>query len=165
MRTEEQHKTEDTANDDNYHELDKVIKEYKDKEGSLITILHQAQKIFGYLPREVQQYIAAKMGIPLPEVYGVVSFYSLFTTLPRGKYTFEVCMGTACYVKGAQHILNKLQDELGIKPGSKTDDGKYSIETTRCKGACSLAPIIGVGKDIHSKVKPERVKDIISSYE
>jgi NADH:ubiquinone oxidoreductase subunit E len=131
----------------------------------LITVLHQAQKIFGHLPREVQIYIAEKMGIPFPEVYGVVSFYSLFSMKPRGKYTIEVCMGTACYVKGAQHILEQLKKELNVQPGEITPDRRFTIETTRCKGACSLAPIIAIGKDIYSKVKPEMTKDILNNYE
>ena len=150
---------------DKYQELKSIIQENKDKEGALITVLHQAQKIFGHLPRDVQIYIAKSLGIPFPEVYGVVSFYSLFNMEKRGKYTIEVCMGTACYVKGGEEILNILKDELEIEPGEITEDGKFTIETTRCKGACSLAPIVAIGDDIHSHVKPDEIIDILNQYE
>ncbi|MFW5991860.1 MAG: NAD(P)H-dependent oxidoreductase subunit E [Halanaerobiaceae bacterium] len=151
--------------DDRYGKLDEIIREFKDKEGSLITILHQAQNIFGHLPREVQIYVARSLGIPFPEVYGVVSFYSLFTMKKRGKYTIEVCMGTACYVKGVKEILEKIKEELGIEPGEVSDDGRFTIETTRCKGACSLAPVIAIGEDIHGKISPEDIPEILNKYE
>ena len=164
-KTEKKIKEKDRELDqDKYNKLDKIINEYKSKEGSLITVLHQAQKVFGYLPREVLIYVSKKMGIPFAEVYGVVSFYSLFTMKQRGKYTIEVCMGTACYVKGSEEILNKIKEELGIEPGEVTDDGLFTIETTRCKGACSLAPVVAIGDDIHSKVTPDSIKDILSQY-
>lgn len=147
-----------------YDELDQVIAEYEDKEGTLITILHQAQKIFGYLPREVQIYVAERLGIPFPEVYGVVSFYSLFSMKPRGKFTIEVCMGTACYVKGAQEILDTLKEELGIEPGETTEDGLFTIESTRCLGACSLAPVISIGEKMHGHLTPEKVKEVLKEY-
>ncbi|MCK4257989.1 MAG: NADH-quinone oxidoreductase subunit NuoE [Halanaerobiales bacterium] len=151
--------------DSRYEQLDQIIREYKDKEGTLITILHQAQKIFGYLPREVQIYIAEHLGIPFPEVYGVVSFYSLFSMEPRGKYTIEVCMGTACYVKGIQQILDVLKEELNIDPGETTEDGMFTIETTRCLGACSLAPVMAIGKDMHGHLTPEKVREILKTYQ
>lgn len=152
-------------NDERYQALDKVIAEYEDIEGSLITVLHQAQKIFGHVPREVQIYIAERLGVPFPEVYGVVSFYSLFSVQPRGEYTIEICMGTACYVKGAQKILDKLTEELGIEPGEITEDGKFSIESTRCLGACSLAPLIKVGDDVHGNITADDVPAILKHYE
>lgn len=164
-KVNEKDKAQDEKKDDRYHKLDEIIREFKDKEGTLITVLHQAQNIFGYLPREVQIYIAKSLGIPLPEVYGVVSFYSLFSMKPRGKYTIEVCIGTACYVKGIEDILEKIKDELGIEPGEVSDDGRFTIETTRCKGACSLAPVIAIGEDIHGKITADEIPDILDKYE
>jgi NADH:ubiquinone oxidoreductase subunit E len=153
-----------TANDKRYQQLDKVLDEYEDVNGALITVLHQAQKIFGYLPREVQIYTAERLGIPFAEVYGVVSFYALFSVKPRGEYTIEICLGTACYVKGAKKILDTLQKELGIEPGETTKDGKFTLETTRCLGACSLAPMIKVGDDIHGNLTIEKVVELLKQY-
>lgn len=150
--------------DERYEKLDLVLDEYEDAKGALITVLHRAQKIFGHLPREVQIYVAERLGLPFAEVYGVVSFYSLFTVEPRGEYTIEVCLGTACYVKGAQKILQKLKAELGIEPGEISEDGKFTIETTRCLGACSLAPIIKVGDDVHGNITPEEIPSILKKY-
>lgn len=150
--------------DERYEKLDLVLAEYEDAKGALITVLHRAQKIFGHLPREVQIYVAERLGLPFAEVYGVVSFYSLFSVEPRGEYTIEVCLGTACYVKGAQKILQKLKAELGIEPGEISDDGKFTIETTRCLGACSLAPIIKVGDDVHGNITPEEIPSILKKY-
>ncbi len=150
--------------DDRYERLDEVISGYGGMDGTLITILHHAQKIFGYLPREVQLYIARETGIPFSEVYSVVSFYSLFTMKPRGKYTIEVCMGTACYVKGSEKILEKLKEELGIEPGEVTDDGKFTIETTRCLGACSLAPVIVINGELFGKMSGEEIEKILDKY-
>ncbi|AZR73228.1 hypothetical protein BBF96_07420 [Anoxybacter fermentans] len=164
MKVEEQKREDEMVRDKRYDQLDKVIHEYKDKEGTLITILHQAQKIFGYLPREVQIYIAEHLGIPFPEVYGVVSFYSMFSMEPRGKYTIEVCMGTACYVKGAQQILDKLKEKLHIEPGQTTEDGKFTIETTRCLGACSLAPVISIDRDVYGNLTPDKISNILQKY-
>ncbi|MFW5998743.1 MAG: NAD(P)H-dependent oxidoreductase subunit E [Halanaerobiaceae bacterium] len=147
-----------------FEKLREIINKYKDQEGTLIKILHEAQNIFGYLPRKVQIFIARTMGIPLPEVYGVVSFYSLFTMEPRGQYTIEICMGTACYVKGSEEILNKLKNVLDIEPGEVTEDGKFTIETTHCLGACSLAPVVSINGDVQGKVAPENVEDILNEY-
>ncbi|MFW6381232.1 MAG: NAD(P)H-dependent oxidoreductase subunit E [Bacillota bacterium] len=157
-RIEKEEKSEE------YRKLDEIIREFKGKEGTLITVLHQAQHIFGYLPRPVLVYISEEMGIPFAEVYGVVSFYSLFSMKPRGKYTIEVCMGTACYVKGSQQILDSLKEKLQIEPGEVTEDGLFTIETTRCKGACSLAPVVGVGEDIHSRVTTDQIEEILEGY-
>lgn len=150
--------------DEKYEKLDLVLDEYEDVEGSLVTVLHQAQKIFGHLSRDVQIYVAERLGVPFAEVYGVVSFYSLFTVQPRGEYTIEVCMGTACYVKGSGKILEKLKSQLGIEPGETTEDGKYTLETTRCLGACSLAPIIKIGDDVHGNITAEQISEILTKY-
>ncbi len=147
-----------------FEELHHIIEEFKKKEGSVIKVLHEAQNIFGYLPRKVQIYIARTLDIPFPEIYGVVSFYSLFSMQPRGEYTIEVCMGTACYVKGAEDVLNELKQELEIEPGEVTKDGQFTIETTRCIGACSIAPVISINGDVKGNVSAEEVKEIIAEY-
>lgn len=149
---------------DKKKELDKIINEYRKKEGSLIIVLHDVQKLIGFLPREVLIYIALSLDIPLAEVYSVVSFYSLFSMQPRGKYTIEVCTGTACYVKGSDKIFNELKEQLNIEPGEVTPDGMFTIETTRCKGACSLAPVISIGDNIYSKVTEEKITEILDEY-
>ena len=170
MRVEEikvEEKTlEDLEKEDNrYQKLHNIIQEYKDQEGSLITILHQTQNIFGNLTRDILIYIAKSLGIPLAEVYGVVSFYPLFSMKARGKYTIEICMGTACYVKGSEDILNALKEKLDIEPGEISEDGRFTIETTRCMGACSLAPVISIDDDVHSQVKVEEISGILEQYE
>lgn len=148
---------------ESYEKLDLVLDEYEDDKGALITVLHRAQKIFGHLPREVQIYVAERLGLSFAEVYGVVSFYSLFNVEPRGEHTVEVCLGTACYVKGAQKILHKLKKELGIDPGEISEDGKFTTETTRCLGACSLAPIVKIGDDVHGNITADDVSDILKN--
>lgn len=145
-----------------FAQLDKVIEQHKDQRGSLISVLHKAQGIFGYLPEEVQAYIAEKMDIPLSEIYGVVTFYALFTMNKKGKYTFNVCLGTACYVKGSGKLLEKLQEELGIGVGETTEDGMFSIECCRCVGACGLAPVITINDKVHGHLVPEDIPALIA---
>lgn len=145
-----------------YAQLDEVINEFKDVKGSLITVLHRAQGIFGYLPEEVQAYIAEKMDIPLSEIYGVVTFYALFTMNKKGKYTFNVCLGTACFVQGSGKLLEKLESELGIGVGETTEDGLFSIEACRCVGACGLAPVVTLNGEVHGHLKPEDVTKMIA---
>jgi len=129
----------------------------------LIRILQKAQEIFGYLPEEVQAYIAEKLEIPVSEVNGVVTFYSLFATEPKGKYTLSVCMGTACYVKGAQALMDALKEELKIDEGETTPDGVFTIKSTRCVGACGLAPILMANEDVYGKASPGEIKKIIQT--
>ena len=131
---------------------------------ALIEVLHHDQGIFGYLPKEIQLYIAKKLDVPPSKVYGVVSFYTYFTTEPIGKYKISVCLGTVCFVKGSDKILEEFEKELGIKVGQSTKDLKFSLEGLRCVGACGLAPVVTVNGKVHGKVKPEDVKDIISYY-
>ena len=145
-------------------QLREVIAMHKDQEGALMPVLQKAQDIYGYLPIEVQYIIAREFKITLEKVYGVVSFYSHFTLTPRGHYNVSVCMGTACYVKGAGEILERIEKKLEIESGSITPDGKFSIESTRCIGACGLAPIILVNDDIYDQVDPEDVDAIIDKY-
>jgi NADP-reducing hydrogenase subunit HndA len=145
--------------------LEEIINEHKTQDGALIPILHEAQELFGYLPEEVQQKIADGLGISLAEVYGVATFYSRFTLTPKGRYNIQLCLGTACYVKGADKILEKLEELLGIKVGETTPDGKFSIEGARCVGACGLAPVMVINEEVYGKVTPEMVKGILDKYE
>ena len=147
-----------------FKELENYILTLEDKKSSLIIILHKAQEIFGYIPEEVQEFIAEKIEVPVSKVYGVVSFYNFFSMEPKGKYPISVCTGTACYVRGAEKILEALQKELGLKLGGVTEDGLFSLDSLRCVGACGLAPVMLVGKDVRGKVKPEDVKKIIENY-
>lgn len=147
-----------------FKELENYILTLEDKKSSLIIILHKTQEIFGYIPEEVQEFIAEKIEVPVSKVYGVVSFYNFFSMEPKGKYPISVCTGTACYVRGAEKILEALQKELGLKLGGVTEDGLFSLDSLRCVGACGLAPVMLVGKDVHGKVKPEDVKKIIENY-
>ena len=145
--------------------LEEIINEHKTQDGALIPVLHEAQELFGYLPEEVQQKIADGLGVSLAEVYGVATFYSRFTLVPKGKYNIQLCLGTACYVKGADKILEKLEELLGIKVGETTPDGKFSIEGARCVGACGLAPVMVINEEVYGKVTPDMVKGILDKYE
>ena len=147
-----------------YDRITQVIEDYKDKEGSLIQILHMAQGIYGYLPLELQQFIAEKMKIPLSEVYGVVTFYSFFSVKPKSKYAIRVCMGTACYVRGGKKIVDKLQELLEIGVGDTTPDGKFSLEVMRCIGACGLAPAITINDEVYKQVNPDKLKVLLKKF-
>ncbi len=146
-------------------ELDAYIDSLEDKQGSLIHVLHRAQNLFGYLPMEVQLYIARKLDIPGAKVFGVVSFYSYFTTEPRGEHTISVCMGTACFVKGGEDVLKKFMSELGIeKNGGMSADKMFTVRDVRCIGACGLAPVVMVGEKVFGHVGPDDVSTIIDEY-
>ena len=147
-----------------FRELDVFIDSLETKKGSLISVLHKAQGIFGYLPREIQEYVAEKLNESLANVYGVVSFYSFFTMVPKGEHAVSVCMGTACYVRGADKVLDEFQNELGIKSGETSLDGKFSIDALRCVGACGIAPVVLVGEKVYKKVEVKEVKKIINEY-
>jgi NADP-reducing hydrogenase subunit HndA len=147
-----------------FRELDVFIDSLETKKGSLISVLHKAQEIFGYLPREIQEYVAEKLDESLANVYGVVSFYSFFTMVPKGEHAVSVCMGTACYVRGADKVLDEFQKELGIKAGETSLDGKFSIDALRCVGACGIAPVVLVGEKVYKKVEVKEVKKIINEY-
>ena len=139
-----------------------IIDEFKGQEGSLIQILHLVQGIYGYLPLEIQQFVAERMDIPLSEVYGVSTFYSFFSTTPRGEYTIRVCMGTACYVRGGMEILKRLSQTLGVEVGGTTRDGKFTLEVMRCIGACGLAPAITVNDEVMRQVNPDKLNRILA---
>jgi len=130
----------------------------------LIQVLHKAQHIFGYLPEVVQQGIALRLKLHLPEIYGVISFYSYFTTEKRGKYILSTCLGTACYVKGSQQIYNALKDELALEDGGTTTDGKFTIQGLRCVGACGIAPVLLVNEEAYGNVTPDSAKKTLKSY-
>jgi len=144
--------------------LYKVIEELKNEKGALMPILQKAQEIYGYLPIEVQEIIAESLDIPLEEVYGVASFYAQFTLNPKGKYSISVCLGTACYVKGSQQVLNRISEKLHIQPGEVTPDGKFSLDATRCIGACGLAPVMMINDDVYGRLVPDDVDKILEKY-
>ena len=154
----------DTVSFEEMRKIDQVIAKYQGKHGSLIPALKESQDICGYLPKQVQRRIAEGLNLPPSQVYGVVSFYAFFTTVPRGKYIIRVCLGTACYVKGSKQILDNLKRELNIEVGGITPDRKYSLEAVRCLGACGLAPVIVVGQDTYGMVDPGRAIEIVRSY-
>ncbi len=144
--------------------VQQVIAKYKDTDGALIPVLHEVQEIIGYLPLEVQKVISEGIGVPVSEIYGVVTFYSQFSINPKGKYKIGVCLGTACYVKGSGDILEKIKQIIGIDVGECTEDGKFSLEATRCIGACGLAPVITVNDDVYGRLVVDDVADIIAKY-
>ncbi|HOJ49295.1 MAG TPA: NAD(P)H-dependent oxidoreductase subunit E [Spirochaetota bacterium] len=147
-----------------FSRLESFIDSLEDKKGSLITVLHKAQDIFGYLPEEVQSFVAKKLGIPRSKVYGVVTFYSFFTMTPKGKYPISVCLGTACYVRGAAKLLDEFKRKLEIDIGQTTKDGLFSLDGLRCVGACSLAPVVIIKDKVYGKVTVDMVEKIISEY-
>lgn len=132
--------------------------------GELIAILHEVQNLLGYLPQEVQEVVAEELNIPASRVYGVVTFYSYFTMQPKGKFPISVCMGTACYVRGAEKVLDELQRQLGIKVGETTPDGLFSLDCLRCVGACGLAPVVTIGQKVYGRLTPDKVRDILADY-
>lgn len=147
-----------------FDKLDQFIDSLPTKKGALIQVLHHAQGLFGYLPREVQLHVAKRLEVPPSKVYGVVSFYSYFTTEPKGDYKISVCLGTVCFVKGADKILEEFEKQLGIKSGETTSDLKFSLEGLRCVGACGLAPVVVVNGKVYGHVKPEQVEGILNEY-
>ncbi len=145
-------------------QLDAVIEQYRDTPGALMPVLQKAQDIYGYLPIEVQRMIALKMGISMEEVYGVSTFYSQFVLNPKGEVAIAVCLGTACYVKGSGDILDRITQILGLPSGSTTPDGKYSLEATRCIGACGLAPVLTINNEVYGRLVPSDMDAILEKY-
>lgn len=144
--------------------LDAIIEKYKGKPGGLIPVLEEAQMALDYLPMAVQKRISVGLNIPLAQIYGVVTFYSFFTMKPRGKHTVRVCLGTACYVRGGKTIAENMVKEFGIAEGETTADRMFTYETVRCLGACGLGPVMVVDDNVHGKVKPAKVKEVLSKY-
>lgn len=151
--------------EENFEKLHKVIDEHKDMQGPLMPILHEAQHIFGAIPIEVQKVISDKLNVPLAEIYGVVTFYSQFTLEPKGDYLISVCLGTACYVRGAQQLIDKIAEMTGVSVGKTSTDGKFSLEATRCIGACGLAPVLTVNEDVYGRLTLEDIPGIIKKYQ
>jgi NADH-quinone oxidoreductase subunit E/NADP-reducing hydrogenase subunit HndA len=146
-------------------QLDKIIDEYRGQPTGLIQVLSRAQELVGYLPKWVQIRVAEGLGLSLQEVYGVVTFYAFFSLIPRGRHKVSVCAGTACFVKGTNKILKAIGDHLGIKAGQTTPDSRYTVEIVRCIGACGLAPAMIInGKDVHGRLEPEQIPEVLEQY-
>jgi NADH:ubiquinone oxidoreductase subunit E len=145
--------------------LRQVIFDYDKKESNLIQILHMAQAIFGYLPDEALHFIGTEMNLPMSTIYGVVSFYSYFTMQPKGRHTIQVCLGTACYVRGGKKVLDALKESLGIDISQTTADQRFSLEVKRCIGSCGLAPAVSIDSVVHKRVNPNKLQDILKKYE
>jgi NADH-quinone oxidoreductase subunit E/NADP-reducing hydrogenase subunit HndA len=142
-----------------------ICKSFNNDPQELINVLNSCQEHFGYLPAEVQEVISADLGVPVAKVYGVVTFYSFFTMTPKGKHPISICLGTACYVRGAEKVLEEFKKELGLNVGQVTKDNKFSLSTLRCVGACGLAPVVLVGEKTYGRVAPDDVRNIIKEYE
>ena len=145
-------------------ELDAVIEELRGEEGALMPIMQRAQDIYGYLPLEVQRYIALGLDIPVSEVYGVATFYSQFLLNPKGEHPVSVCLGTACYVKGSGKLMERLETLLGVKNGEITADCRFSLDATRCIGACGLAHVLTIGEDVYGRLEPAELDGILAKY-
>jgi NADH-quinone oxidoreductase subunit E/NADP-reducing hydrogenase subunit HndA len=145
--------------------IKEICQKFGNKEGELINVLHGVQEKLGYLPAEVQEVIAQELSMSVAKVYGVVTFYSFFTMIPKGLYPVSICMGTACYVRGAEQVLIEFKRQLKVEVGQTTPDGKFSLSCLRCVGACGLAPVVMVGEKVYGRVAPQQVKQIIAEYQ
>jgi NADH:ubiquinone oxidoreductase subunit E len=144
--------------------VDEIIAQYRTTRGALIPVLQSVQNLLGYLPKEILTHISRELSIPYSEVAGVVTFYSFFSTTPRGKHIIRVCLGTACYVRGGKEVLQALSRELKIQVGQTTDDHQFSLEIGRCFGACGLAPVVMIDEDVHQRVKPNAIGSLLAAY-
>lgn len=151
-------------NQENFRILEEFVNDLPNKEGALIEVLHKAQGLFGYLPQEVQAFVADLLNIPVSKVYGVVTFYSYFTIEPRGEYVVNVCMGTACFVRGAGDVLKEFEKKLNVKTGETTADGKFTVGSLRCVGACGLAPVVTINDKVYGHVTVDQVDKILAEY-
>jgi NADH-quinone oxidoreductase subunit E/NADP-reducing hydrogenase subunit HndA len=145
-------------------QITEIVERYKNEETPLMMILEAIQTEYGYIPLEVQELVSSLTGIPVAEIYGVVTFYSFFSLKPKGKYVIGVCLGTACYVKGGQQVMDKFSEMLGIKPGETTDDGLFTLDALRCIGACGIAPAISINGKVYPKMEVNKVAPIIKEY-
>jgi NADH:ubiquinone oxidoreductase subunit E len=145
--------------------VDQIVDHHRGRPGSLIPVLEECQAVTGYLPAELLDYISDRLGVPGSTVYGVVTFYSLFSMVPKGRHTVRVCMGTACYVRGIGEVINRLKSQFSLQVGGTTADRRFSLEAVRCLGACGLAPVVVVDHDTHGGVMPDRIVDILNRYE
>lgn len=157
-------KCEELSEEEKLVLIREVIEEYRGQEGSLIQVLHLVQAIYGYLPLHIQKIIAQGMDKPLSEVSGVISFYTLFSTKPKGKHTINVCLGTACYVRGGKKIVDRLKSLLEVEIGDTTSDNKFTLEVMRCMGACGLAPAMSIDEKIYKQVNPDKLTEILDLY-
>ena len=165
MATDNKHSSAEMQEEELYPRLDKIIAEHKGRPEDLIMVLHKAQGLFGYLPKKVQERVSEGLNISLNEVYGVITFYNFFSTVPQGRHSVKVCLGTACYVRGSQQILGKTEKDLGIKVGGTTDDRRYSLDVVRCIGACGLAPAMLIDDDVYGRVKSTNLANILEKYQ
>ena len=149
---------------DQIDKIEEICRSFNFQHGELINVLHKCQQEFGYLPAEIQEVVADKMKISEAKIYGIVTFYSFFTMIPKGKYPISICTGTACYVRGAENVLAEFKKELDIEVGETTEDGNFSLNCLRCVGACGLAPVVLVGDKTYGRVSPDGVKDILSDF-
>lgn len=163
--TESLHEINEDLTPEVMNRVDEVIERYSNKAGALIPVLTQCQKIVGYVPVELQDYIAKGLNIPGSTVYGVVTFYSFFSMVPKGRHIIKVCMGTACYVRGIGEVLNRICSEFKMDVGETTEDRRFSLEAVRCLGACGLAPVIVVNDDTHGDVSADKIMDVLGRYE
>jgi NADH-quinone oxidoreductase subunit E/NADP-reducing hydrogenase subunit HndA len=147
------------------NKISEICASFNNDPQELINVLHKCQEHFGYLPAEVQEVISNELTVPVAKIYGVVTFYSFFTMTPKGKHPISICMGTACYVRGAEKVLDEFKKELGLQVGQTTPDGKFSLSSLRCVGACGLAPVVLVGDKTYGRVAPDDVKNIIKEYD
>ena len=145
-------------------ELDRILEVNKTRPGSIITVLRECQSVVGYLPLELMDYISRGVNLPRSDVFGVASFYSLFSMEPKGRHSIKMCTGTACYVKGIKEVINRVVNEYGIEDGETTDDRRFSLDSVRCLGACGLAPVMVVNEDTHGAVSSDKVIDILENY-
>lgn len=145
--------------------LDELIARYKSQKGAMIPVLQQAQEIYGYLPEQVLRHISKGMKVPIAKVYGVVTFYAQFRLNPMGRNVISTCLGTACHVRGGAKVLDKIENELKVKDGETTEDGRYTLEIVNCIGACGLAPVISVNGEVHGRLTPEQIPGILAQYE
>ena len=157
-------KSDELSEKEKYNQVKDFISKNKEKQGYLIPVLYEAQSLFGYLPEEVQKFVAEEMQISISEVFGVVTFYSYFRTQPVGRHTITICMGTACYVRGAKKILEALQDKLGIKMGETTEDMRFTLGEQRCFGSCGMAPVIMIDGEVHGRLTPNKLDPILEKY-
>lgn len=154
-------KTVHIPDNEQYRELKQFIDETKDEKGAILDVLYKAQELFGYIPYEVQYFISEEMKIPISQIYGVITFYHFFRTQPIGKYLINICLGTACYVKGSEDILKALSKELKINTGETTPDRLFTLTTARCFGACGLAPVMNIEKNIHGRLNAQKALNVI----
>lgn len=154
----------DILTKENFGKLNEIILEHKSTPGALMPILHEAQGVFGALPLEVQKVVSEELNIPLAEIYGVVTFYSQFSLVPKGDYVIGVCLGTACYVKGAQRLIDRIASELDVEVGTTSANGKYTLEATRCIGACGLAPVLTINEDVYGRLVEADIPGILDKY-